>query len=31
MAERYIDEGFSNVKVIAGGFDAWQKADLPTG
>ena len=31
MAAEYMDRGFMNAKVVAGGYDAWQKADLPTG
>jgi len=30
VAEEYMDRGFPNAKVVAGGYDAWQKADLPT-
>lgn len=29
QAEKYIKKGFTNVKVIEGGFDAWKNAGCP--
>jgi rhodanese-related sulfurtransferase len=30
VAEEYMQHGFMNAKVVAGGYDAWRKAGLPT-
>lgn len=29
MAEEYLNKGYEDVKVLAGGYDAWEKADPP--
>jgi rhodanese-related sulfurtransferase len=29
VAEQYLEKGFENSMVLAGGYDAWKKADMP--
>jgi rhodanese-related sulfurtransferase len=29
VAEEFQNKGYKNVKVLAGGYDAWEKADPP--
>jgi rhodanese-related sulfurtransferase len=29
VAQKLMDQGFTNVKALLGGFAAWQRANLP--